>query len=174
MSHGDYQAYLAKVYAKVSVREREAIVGNYRDANVYVDRNQVLLPRTLAHERLHQHQNEKFERALGSRLAEGTTEYLASQLYGDLGIPDLGKAYPEEQVVVGILTARAGDDVLARAYFHGDVGELRSIIDGDLGRGALETVARLVESRSYSEAQEVLKGRRRPDAWAAGAFGEEI
>lgn len=165
LSHDQYQARLKAVYPELSAAEREQVVGDFLK-RPFADRNQVLLSRTVAHERLHQLRDPRFRGTLGRRLDEGATEHLASRISGDLGIRDLPKAYPAEGRIVAMMEARVGEQALARAYFRGETEPLRQALDRQLGRGALDSVARLTGQGRFLEAEEILKhGLRGPRWW---------
>ena len=156
LSHEQYQARLKSVYPQLTPAERRQVVGDLL-GRPYADRNQVPLSRTLAHERLHQLRDPRFRGTLGRGLDEGTTEHLASRISGDLGIRDLPKGYPAERRIVEMLSARVGDRTLGRAYFRGEIEPLRRTVDGQLGKGALDSVAKLTAQGRFGEAEEILK-----------------
>jgi hypothetical protein len=156
LSHEQYQERLTRVYPRLSAAERQQVVGDFT-RRPHVDRNQVLLPRTVAHERLHQLRDPRFRAQVGRGLDEGTTELLASRVSGDLGIRDLPRGYPAERRLVEMLEARVGEKPIAQAYFRGEVEPLRGLVDADLGRGAFDRVAQLMAERRFAEAEEILK-----------------
>lgn len=156
LAHDRYQRRLREVYPILSAAERQQVVGDFT-RRPHVDRNQVLLPRTVAHERLHQLRDPRFRAQVGRGLDEGTTEHLASKVSGDLGIRDLPRGYPAERRLVEMLEARVGEKPIAQAYFRGETETLRREVDAQLGRGAFDAVARLTAERRFAEAEEILK-----------------
>lgn len=140
--------------------ERERILGDFdKDERViYIDREHILVPKTLAHERLHQLGDERFRALLGSKLDEGMTEHLAREIATDPELVDVGKCYPRERRIIEMLSARVGEDTLKRAYFQGDWLPLKQRLDRELGEGALAEIARLTEAGRHSEAEEIIKG----------------
>ncbi len=156
LPHDRYQRRLRELYPGLSAAERQQVVGDFT-RRPHVDRNQVLLPRTVAHERLHQLRDPRFRAEVGRGLDEGTTEHLASKVSGDLGIRDLPRGYPAERRVVEMLEARAGERRIAEAYFQGETAALRRELDAQLGRGAFDAVAKLTAEGRFAEAEEILK-----------------
>jgi len=154
LDHEDYVKHLRET--GIDTSENRRILG---DANgrVYVDRNDILVPRTLAHERLHQASDRLYRAMLGKQIEEGTTEHFASQLRSDLHIADRGPSYAEEHRLVETLFARVGDDTIARAYFQGDWIGLQREVDRQLGDGALARASALTKQGRFREAEEVAK-----------------
>jgi hypothetical protein len=156
LAHERYQQRLERVYPHLSAAEREQVVGDFT-RRPHVDRNQVLLPRTVAHERMHQLRDPHFRAGVGRGLDEGTTEHLASKISGDLGIRDLPRGYPAERRLVEMLEARVGEKPIAQAYFRGEIGALRREVDAQFGRGAFDAVGKLTAERRFAEAEGILK-----------------
>jgi hypothetical protein len=122
-----------------------------------VDRNDILVPRTLAHERLHQASDKLYRTVLGKQIDEGTTEHFASQLRSDLHIADRGQSYAEEHRLIKTLSVRVGDDIIAKAYFQGDWIGLQREVDGQLGSGALSEISSLTQQGKFRDAEEIIK-----------------
>ena len=156
LSHEPYQARLTAVYPQLSAAQRQKILGDFRN-RPFVDRSNPLLPRTVAHERLHELADPRFRATLGSRLDEGATAHLASKISNDLGIQHLTRPYVAERRIVEMIEARVGERALARAYFRGEIEPLRQAVDAQLGRGALDSVARLTVKGRFLAAEEILK-----------------
>lgn len=155
--HKEYLEHLKKEH-NYEPKEGERVLGDYCRGEIHIDREHQLLPKTLAHERLHQLRDERFEEFCGRGLHEGLTEYLAREISPDPQIKDLGESYPKERRLVEMLFARAGDDALKRAYFQGDRQLLQIRVDGDLGEGALEEIMRAARQERYDEAERLIKG----------------
>jgi hypothetical protein len=58
-----------------------------------------------------------------------------------------------------MLSARVGDETIAKAYFQGDWVGLKTKIDEQLGEGALAEITGLTQQGKYAEAIEVIRGR---------------
>lgn len=155
--HKEYLEHLKQEY-DYKPKEGERVLGDYRRGEIRIDLEQPLKFETLAHERLHQLCDERFEELFGHKLNEGLTEYLTIKIAGDAQIRDLGESYPRERRLIQMLFARAGDDALNRAYFQGDWQLLQQRVDGDLGEGALEEIAHAAKQERYEEAERLLKG----------------
>jgi hypothetical protein len=157
LEHEAYQDQLRRSYPALPPNRREGVLGNYVEDKIYVDRNQVRVPRVTAHERLHQLSDPRFRPLTGSRLDEGLTEHFARRIHGDLGLKDLSPIYPNEGRVAQMLEARVGEPLLARAYFRGETKALRQEIDRQLGAGTFDDMVRTLERRDYQGAEALLK-----------------
>lgn len=153
-----YQRKLTSDYPSVPPAQRIAVVGHQKKG-VYVDRNQVLVPRTLAHERIHELSNIGYRLRTGKRMNEGTTEFLAGRVYGQLGIRNMPVGYPEQRRVVEMLASRVGEKRVAQAYFSGKVIPLQRRLDRQLGAGAFDRVMLAMERGNYKTARQILNGQ---------------
>jgi len=149
---------LARANPELSAAERRQIVGYYQDQTV-VNMNSRHLTRTVAHERLHQLASPAFRQRGGAVLDEGATEYFAARIYPGMGLPEYGPAYPESFRLFERLSARFGEERLAKAYFSGRVDELARAVDGELGRGAFASIARAAEAHRFDEAMQIVRLR---------------
>jgi len=157
-NHIEYQNGLKAAYHDLAEGDSENIVGDLRDGlDRHVDAEQPELPRTVAHEQLHQLSNGIFRHEFGKRIDEGTTEHLSREAIPGLHIRDLPEGYPDEERFVGMLEARVGP-TLAHAYLSGDLGPMRKEFDAQLGDGALEQFAGLTRQGRLDEAIDLLKG----------------
>jgi hypothetical protein len=160
LKHEEYLEHLRREY-NYRPTEGERVLGDCRGegiCQITIDREHPLVPKTLAHERLHQLCDARFREFFGHPLHEGLTEYLARKISPDLQIRDLGESYPKERRLVEMLFARAGDDALQRAYFQGDWRLLQQRVERDLGEGALEKVIQAAKQENYEEAERLLQG----------------
>lgn len=160
LSHPGYQRQLQRSYPNMPAKQRPSVVGNYVGGKTYVDRNQVLVPRITAHERIHSLADPRFRMRTGGRLDEGMTEFFASRTYSDLHIRNMPAAYPQQRKVVEMMAARVGDQSLARAYFGGNVTHLQKQLDGQIGRGSFRSIVRAVEMGRHDEAVRILRYSR--------------
>lgn len=152
-----YQQQLGRSYPNMDAKGRSSVLGNYINGKTYVDKNRPLLPRTLAHERMHQLSHPGIRYQGGRKLDEGMTEHFSGKIYKDLHLKDIPAAYPKEQRIVQMMNARLGEKPLARAYFSGEVGSLRKQLDSQLGAGAFKNVRRALERNNYSKAEKILR-----------------
>ena len=158
LSDEAFDRALARANPELSAAQRQQVVGFYREQTV-VNMNSRHLPRTVAHERLHQLASPAFRRHGGEALDEGATEYFAARLYPGMGLPEYGPAYPEAFRLCELLGARFGDERLAKAYFGGRVDELVRAVDGELGRGAFAGITRAAEAQRFDEAMQIVRLR---------------
>jgi hypothetical protein len=118
-------------------------------AHVAVDHLEI--PKTIAHERLHQLSDPKAPKELGRPLYEGVTEDLAIDIIGAESSQPSQRCYPVERALAKEAREIAGDDAVERAYFAGDAGELRRRLDQQLGPGGLERLQRQIDDLSKSD-----------------------
>lgn len=157
MQRSEFDSHLRRVSPELSESERGRILGFYFDRRVVVDGNQVQLPLTMAHERLHQLSHPRFRNRLGESLDEGVTEAFARNIYGDLAVRDAASVYLEERRVVSMLGARVGETRLAQAYFRGEIGVLEREIDSQLGRGSFMRLSQALRSGDIARAEAILR-----------------
>lgn len=157
LDHQSYEAHLQKSGLEPS-RPESRVLGDFQKGHVYADFNHPELPRTLAHERLHQLADASFQEHLGGKLNEGVSEYLSSRVSPDLHIRDSWESYSSERRLAEMLDARVGEKAIAQAYFKGDWRSLETQLEAQLGTGALDRLAQAGQLGSYEEAERVLKG----------------
>ncbi len=151
-----YDEHLRKAYPQLSAKERADIVGDYLK-RPYVNHNRADMPRTLAHERLHQLSNDGRGKPFGGRFGEGITEHFSSRIYGDLGIRGAPAAYVNERRVIQKIQARVGEAPIARAYFRGDTRQLQQALDRQLGKGAFTNIVHYTERGQVELAERIIK-----------------
>ena len=132
----------------------QAVLGRVRDATLVHEVLHVLSGRFAAgaHARGHH------------RLVEGLTEHFtrrvvrepAVQMGGLLRRPTY-RPYGHATAVADALTARVGEDALARFFFFGRWDELERAIDGRLGAGVLEQAARALDQDDVGAALAALE-----------------
>jgi len=87
------------------------------------------IPETVVHERLHQLEDPRAEKILGTKLSEGITEDLAIETSGrEPGIGD-PVAYPEGRASAQVLRKMVGDEAVEEAYFQGNPTTLKLRLD---------------------------------------------
>ena len=154
LRHEEFERHVREQGIETS--EDKRLLG-YADDRVHVDREHIEVPRTLAHERLHQVSDKLYGGMLGKAIDEGTTEHFAGKLRGDLHLANAGQCYPDQRRLVEMLSARVGDDTIARAYFRGEWTSLRSQVDKQLGDGALAEISALAKQGRFTDAEEIVK-----------------
>jgi len=158
LPRGEYQALLQSVYG-VDKDQAKRMLGHYdrQNGQIWVSKTHPLTMRLLAHEHLHQLEHPQTRELLGKGLEEGMTEWLARDSVGDPNFADQPRVYPQEIRIVNMLNGLAGQEAIEKAYFQGDLQELRRGVDQRLGEGALAKIAHLTERKRYEEAQEFIK-----------------
>ncbi len=131
----------------------ETVVGFSRNTlePAHVATDHLQMRKTTIHERLHQLSEPGSDRRLGKRLNEGITEDLAIKELGQEWNPELLRSYPEERAVAHRVREVCGDTAVDRAYFQGDVRELRSCLERRLGKGNLDTLADMADRTGSSD-----------------------
>jgi hypothetical protein len=157
MDRATFDKHLRESAPDMSEAKRKQVLGYYFDGQVNVNGNQVQVPLTAAHERLHQLAHPRFRDTFGRDMDEGVTEHFARGIYGDLGLADMPQVYPQEQRVVNMLGARIGEERLASAYFKGDMTSLRNRLDADLGKGTSERLAQVMRAHDMNGAEALLR-----------------
>ena len=102
------------------------------------------IPKTIAHERLHQLSDPRAIEDLGQALYEGLTEDMAIDAIGSESPSGLDRCYPAERAVAHEMRDLAGSDAVERAYFGGDSAALRQRLDERLGPGGMERLQRQI------------------------------
>ena len=110
--------------------------GNFESAHVDMDDPQV--EKTAIHERVHELSDPQAKQILTDRLYEGVTEDLAIRELGRQPNPELPACYPQERLGAQELRRMCGDGAVDKAYFQGDATDLRTCLDGRLGRENLD------------------------------------
>jgi hypothetical protein len=111
---------------------------------------------TLLHEAIHAHAHPAFG-FLHNYLNEGVTEYFTRKLQDEINMPYID-GYDDNVVAARRLAADVGEDVLARAYFTGEVPALHRAFNARHGRCALITWAFALQSGSERLAESVIDG----------------
>jgi hypothetical protein len=121
----------------------------------HVATDHLQMRKTIIHERLHQLSDPAADRLLGKSMDEGITEDLAIREMGQDWNPELPRSYPRERTAAHKVRELCGDRAVDRAYFHGDVRELRVCLDSRLGKDSLdkmEHMANCLPERGPEEA----------------------
>jgi len=134
-------------------KEGERVLGYSRfdtePAHVAVDHLEI--PKTIAHERLHQLSDPRSLKELGQSLYEGVTEDLAIVAIGAESPITANRCYPVERAIAREMRDLAGSDAVEQAYFLGDSTELRRRLDERLGPDGLERLQRQITELTEQE-----------------------
>lgn len=126
--------------------------GDSRPAHVDLDNPQ--WEKTVVHERLHQLADPSAEQQLGKGPTEGITEDLAIKEMGAKWDPKLPRSYSRERALAHNVRELCGDQPVDRAYFQGDVSELRICLDRRLGEGNLDKLKNIADASDSPERTE--------------------
>lgn len=159
LSRDDFDLHLQRHYPQLTAEERRQILGYYSNNQVTVNFNQQEFVLTMTHERLHQVAHPRFRETFGTELNEGVTERFAKLASGDLHLKDLPPVYTRESALADTLGARVGLDRLSQAYFKGEVGQVRSLLDADLGPGTYRRFVEATKQADLDLATRILMGR---------------
>lgn len=151
-----YDAHLRRSYPNLTAADRNAILGDFKNGRTFVNSEGRQIQTTVSHERLHQLSHNEFRSRAGSKLDEGLTEHFSGKIYSDLALKDAPAVYRQEQRLIKMMQARAGEGPLAKAYFTGNVAPLRQSLDDQLGRGAFQQVVRQAERGDFAAAERIL------------------
>ena len=88
------------------------------------------------------------------QLNEAITQHLTTQIK-EIGADALG--YPQLKVFSDALVDVAGEDALRKAYFKGELSELRRIVDRKGGAGTFKSALELLNQGKSSAAAKMLK-----------------
>jgi len=117
-------------------------------------------PTTLIHECIHYYSLPARGRgflSFGFNVNEGTTEYFTRQVAQKNKIPT-GSAYQDQyEGVQALVTALGSDEPLRRAYFEGQLNELRLAVDQARGPGAFSRWAAAMQAGQWAAAQSALQ-----------------
>jgi hypothetical protein len=87
------------------------------------------IPEAVVHERLHQLEDPRAEKILGTKLSEGITEDLAIETSGREPVIGDPVAYPEGRASAQFLRKLVGDKAVEEAYFQGNPTTLKLRLD---------------------------------------------
>lgn len=162
LERGAYDTWLRKAYPNASREELRGVVGDTHPltGSVTVNRNQVTLARTLAHERVHQLAHPRFRQRLGGEFDEGATDYFAARVSNDMRLRDAAVGYPAERELAGILTARVGEAPVARAYFRGEFDDLARKLESELGPRGFVILEGHLRRQEFGAARALLLGKK--------------
>lgn len=136
------------------------VLGYYKssDGKVYINDalDRTVKSETCIHEGLHfcsVHDGEQLQR----RFNEGVTEYFTKKKAASVGLESATIAYRQEVEIVSQIADRFGEESLKKAYFHGEVNGLKTVIDEQLGKGAFDEISKCFEYGNYYKAKKILK-----------------
>jgi hypothetical protein len=110
------------------------------------------------HEGLHLHAADKWkgEMAASYNINEGVTEFFTRKIGPAVGVERDDNSFLREYTSATHLVAAAGEDVVAAAYFEGDLATLQQKID-KLGAGTWRKWRRHLENNEFKLANALLQ-----------------
>jgi hypothetical protein len=113
---------------------------------------------TQLHEGLHLHAADKWKSDIASNynVNEGVTEFFTRKIGPDVGVERDDNSYLREFTSATHLVAAATEEVVAAAYFEGDLAALQQKIDGR-GAGTWRQWLRHLEAGNFKAANALLK-----------------
>src|SRR5205823_1165725 len=120
-----FERSLADAGGKVNAGRRVLGYSRFDTECAHVATDHLEIPKTIAHERLHQLSDPKARQELGQSLYEGVTEDLAVDTIGSESDRARRSDYGVERAVAHEMREVAGEDAVEQAYFSGDTQDLR-------------------------------------------------
>lgn len=162
LEKASYNSWLRRAYPTAPRHELQGVVGDTHPLtrSVTVNRNEVNLVRTLAHERVHQVAHPRFRASFGRELDEGVTDYFASRVSGELHLADNIIGYPSERELIGTIVSRVGEKPLAKAYFRGEFDDLAGALERDIGPGSFGLLQRYIQNGDLKAVRALLLGKQ--------------
>jgi hypothetical protein len=126
-------------YTEDEAKAKEPNINAFRDGSeIHVHENRGE-PGTVIHESMHLFSHDDFRGELGFNANEGATELFAKKLCAERKIKR-GDFYADQYRAVKKVADLVGEDVLANAYYKGDVAGLRKEFDAKAGTGFVHKV----------------------------------
>jgi hypothetical protein len=122
------------LYTQAEAIAREPNINAFQDGtelHIHINRGETA---TTIHESVHSFSHDSYSRRVGSKANEGTTEYFTRVICTEQGIIR-GNIYPDELRSVEKLVATSSREILAAAYFQGNIADLENTINSAKGAG---------------------------------------
>ncbi len=167
-----FRERLLEINPNLDSADLERTLGFWDGKTIFVraDANKEKLLNTVIHEKLHALSSPHLGVVLGKPLEEGSTEHLTAKLIpverGLFGhalrldpetrrlVPDeeaRAPCYEQEERLVSMIEAQAGEEALAKAYFQGDLSPLRDRLGSEIfdELADLSRQGRVLEAQSF-------------------------
>jgi hypothetical protein len=92
-------------------------------------------------------------------LNEGVTEYFTRLVADKANLSKGRRNYQQNYECAKALAELAGEEALAKAYFDGDIDQLKNTVDNKLGNGKWEEFVKATRSEDWEKATNLLKSR---------------
>lgn len=145
-------------YTEEEACDSEANIEAFQDiytSNIYLHQERVVAG-TVIHECLHLFQDLSYASTVGENVNEGSTEYFTKLICYEQKIPlQVSKAYQKSVRSIEKLVQASSEDLLAGAYFQGQIFALETAIDAE-GKGIFLRWLRLMKQGQYRNANALL------------------
>ena len=125
-------------YTAEEARAEAFDVRGFRDGDRIVVREHPEMLLTTIHETIHMYSADGYRMKLRTDINEGTTEHFALAVMDGFGLKRSEPVYRSQVESVRRAIDVVGEDVVADAYFKGDVKGLKDALDGARGEGTFD------------------------------------
>ena len=125
-----------------------------KDGNVWVHKdrgNQA----TMIHEGIHKYSDSKMK-TTSQPLNEGMTEYYTRKIAKEEDIAKARANYNGNYKSTKALADLVGEDKISKAYFEGDVEQLKDAVDAKKGEGTWDKYVELTKQKKWTESKDLL------------------
>ena len=113
----------------------------------------------MPHEILHRHENGIVINEMGENFNEGFTEYLTQKAVSAMGYKPTS-SYPNDLAVTKkLVPIIGGDEVLEKAYFDGDLPDLKKAFEKRKGPGTFDLLVAAMKKADYAKANKIVDAK---------------
>jgi hypothetical protein len=146
-------------YGKDEWKTKKDLLNGFVDKNgkvwIHKDRGN---PATMIHEGVHKYAADALIKS-SQPLNEGVTEYFTRLVADKANLAKGRRNYQQNYECAKALAELAGEEALAKAYFDGDIDQLKNTVDNKLGNGKWEEFVKATRSEDWEKATNLLKSR---------------
>ena len=138
-------------YTEEEARAAEPNINAFRDGteiHIHQDRGEA---GTAIHESMHLYSDDGYRNRVGSNANEGTTEFFTRMVCEEQEITR-GAFYTRQRRSVETLVEATSDELLAGAYFQGNIDALESSVDSAAGENGFTNWITFMKAGRYSDA----------------------
>jgi type VI secretion system secreted protein VgrG len=145
--------YGKDVWTKQKVDGLNGFVDKNGKVWVHKDRGN---PATMVHEGIHKYSDDALIKQ-SQPLNEGVTEYFTRYVAKKEGIAKTRANYEPNYKTTSALATLVGENSLCKAYFDGDIDQLKKAVDAKQGAGTWDKFVKLTKDKKWKEASALLK-----------------
>jgi hypothetical protein len=112
---------------------------------------------TQLHEGLHLFSDDKWRKRMGYNVNEGVTEFFTRKLGPEVQVERDDSSFLRQYTSVTHLVTAVTEPVVAAAYFGGDIGGLKTAVDGK-GKGRWDKWLDLLDANDFKGANALMRG----------------